>query len=471
MFGKSWIAALPLLAAVEAQVVTSWLPNPNPVCTVQPYVVEYPVHIDTYISADTAIIINGGVTININNAPTTLVTDVIATSTELVPVATIVPGAPFLLALAPAAGPVKKRQALSASYIDPSGAVTPECSTAAAFALSNGQLESDGELVSTNAGVTSAPFTTSAIVGNISTTFALTGTTLTWTNAAFTGGAAAFCSLPDGTVVSVFTTAPVGTTCVPVNLVAVSPSSCISNGTSSPVPASTTSTPTSPSTNGTMPTTGVSSTTTSGVPTPSPSTAFALSFPFPAAAAKNKRQAAGQTTYIDATGGTTTDPTLAANFNVVDGELLSNGLLVSASVGDPFAVLVGSATPGDITTFFTEGTTLIWSNGNFTGGVATFAVSTTTLDVYAVFGTALPPGGVPVALTAIPISVLTSSSYASSTSISSTSSTGSVSITSIVPSTSSSTTSSVSVGPTSSVNGTAPVVKRAPLKFHEEYYN
>lgn len=45
-------------------------------------VVSYPVYLNSYISSNTIININGGVTININNAPTYLNTVVNATRTE-----------------------------------------------------------------------------------------------------------------------------------------------------------------------------------------------------------------------------------------------------------------------------------------------------------------------------------------------------------------------------------------------------
>lgn len=45
-------------------------------------VVSYPVYINTYITTNTTININGGVTININNAPTQIDTTLTATATE-----------------------------------------------------------------------------------------------------------------------------------------------------------------------------------------------------------------------------------------------------------------------------------------------------------------------------------------------------------------------------------------------------
>lgn len=47
-----------------------------------PTVVEYPVLIQQYFEENTILIVNGGVTININNAPTSLSTTVTATSTS-----------------------------------------------------------------------------------------------------------------------------------------------------------------------------------------------------------------------------------------------------------------------------------------------------------------------------------------------------------------------------------------------------
>lgn len=70
----------------------------------------------------------------------------------------------------------------------------------------------DGTLqFSTSHGVPYAPFAPSATVGDITTNFTVNGTTLTWSNAAFTGGQASFCSV-SGTLYAVFTTAPSGCT-------------------------------------------------------------------------------------------------------------------------------------------------------------------------------------------------------------------------------------------------------------------
>jgi hypothetical protein len=52
--------------------------------TVTHKVVSYPVVIDTQINANTVIIINGGITININNAPVYISTTVFPTLTEFV---------------------------------------------------------------------------------------------------------------------------------------------------------------------------------------------------------------------------------------------------------------------------------------------------------------------------------------------------------------------------------------------------
>jgi len=502
MFGQSLspralLAALPLLAAVEAQVVTTYVPNPNPVCTVQPYVVEYPVHIDTYIAANTAIIINGGVTININNAPTTLVTDVIATSTELVPVATIVPGAPFLLALAPAA-PLRKRQTLSAAYLSGTAGVTADCAGAAVFALSEGQLSSGSELVSTNTGVAAGAFEVSEIVGNISTTFSLSGTTLTWANGNFTYGSgfASFCSMPSGEVVAVFTDLPNG--CVAVSLVAVSPSTCISstNTTGSITTGSASSTASASETPVTVTVTGsnftstfttdVPVTTTSSFPTV---TATANKFVLGFSLGGTKKRQTTVTEYITPGGQSSTNVLDAAQFAVVDEELIVTidgvELLISTVVGADFAIIAGSQTPGTIFTSFAVTDSLTWTNGNFstTDSIATYCTVISTSDVYAVFGTTLPDGCVIIALTATPVVDIpalnggstSSTSFTTTASMSSSSSgtttTTGTSTSSSSSSTSSSSSSSPSATPTGSSNGTnAKMIKREPKPALEQYF-
>jgi hypothetical protein len=51
---------------------------------IETQVINYPIYINTFIESNTIININGGITINVNNAPTQLVTTVTANTTATV---------------------------------------------------------------------------------------------------------------------------------------------------------------------------------------------------------------------------------------------------------------------------------------------------------------------------------------------------------------------------------------------------
>lgn len=96
---------------------------------------------------------------------------------------------------------------------------TPCDSPTNSFLLVDNELfTSDGTgQFSTSDGVPYAPFVASTNVGDITTSFTANGTTLTWGNAAFTGGEASFCML-NGSLYAVFTTVPAGCTMMQVGV-------------------------------------------------------------------------------------------------------------------------------------------------------------------------------------------------------------------------------------------------------------
>ena len=91
--------------------------------------------------------------------------------------------------------------------------------------MSNGQLSSNGQLVSATGLVPYSPLGFSSYVAAVSTTFSVVnGSTLVWENAAFTGGYAIFCVM-DNTVEAVYSgQLPAG--CAQVSVGYVSVSSC-----------------------------------------------------------------------------------------------------------------------------------------------------------------------------------------------------------------------------------------------------
>ncbi|RDW64139.1 hypothetical protein BP5796_10641 [Coleophoma crateriformis] len=223
---------------------------------IKTYEISYPVFINTYISANTIININGGVTININNAPTyisTVVTGitnstVYATTTATATItttATVSPTAaatgiplpgpdaiPINLALVPSA--LKKRQSGSSNstYVGPGGQVVQGCAQAVTFYLQDGNLlAGNGEIVSTGYNLSYAPFAASTVAGPITQSFSLSADLLQWTNALFPNKIATFCLL-GGILEAVFVTEePVG--CSHQLLQAISPSVCGASASSS----------------------------------------------------------------------------------------------------------------------------------------------------------------------------------------------------------------------------------------------
>ncbi|KAL3424724.1 hypothetical protein PVAG01_04005 [Phlyctema vagabunda] len=202
-------------------------------------VVTYPVFINTYVSANTIININGGVVININNAPTSLSTTVTASSTTTITstvTATSTGGAivnplRFLLGAAPAPlarrGSIAKRQEEApSSFVGPRGSTVTNCSEAAVFLINGGQLTGDqNEIVSTNTDVPFQPFGVSPIIGNITTEFTISDDVLFWNNTAFENDVATFCNL-NGTFIAVFN-ANITTACVPQILSVIPAASCV----------------------------------------------------------------------------------------------------------------------------------------------------------------------------------------------------------------------------------------------------
>ncbi|RDW88556.1 hypothetical protein BP6252_00588 [Coleophoma cylindrospora] len=263
------------------------------VCTT---LVTYPVLINTYIKANTIININGGVTININNAPTNLstivtgsltqtstsyVTDT-ATTTVTVPAAT---STPFVLQIVPFA--LQKRQVVN-TYVAADGRTTTDGNSAAVFTLQGAQLLSNGELISTVPNTAAQVFAVSSVIGSISTTFAGTNDILSWTNDAFSNGTASFClfanlveviftaSLPSGCVRQTLKLIPTSSLITTGNFTSIPPkSSTFSNSSTTAVKTSTAPVlqPTSTASQNTTLVSSTASSTSSASPTP---TAFAI---------------------------------------------------------------------------------------------------------------------------------------------------------------------------------------------------
>ncbi len=110
-------------------------------------------------------------------------------------------GKPFLILVhqADMSGWIKPRQvAVEFSWLMSNGNTTVDCSSAAEYRLTNGQLRTNGTLISTFTGETSMAFRAVPDVGNITTTLSVSNGTLNWINSNFTDGFAQFYKLPPG---------------------------------------------------------------------------------------------------------------------------------------------------------------------------------------------------------------------------------------------------------------------------------
>ncbi len=129
----------------------------------------------------------------------------------------------YLLTVLP--GPVGISQKVETTYITADGSTTTDCSAGAPFTFSNGQLSSNGHLVSTTGLVTFSSLAVSPSVGTISATFSIVnGNNLAWNNTAFTGGHALFCIIGNAVQAVFDGQLPAG--CAQVHIGHVSVSSC-----------------------------------------------------------------------------------------------------------------------------------------------------------------------------------------------------------------------------------------------------
>jgi len=157
--------------------------------TVTHHLVHYPVLINTQINANTVIIINGGVTINVNNAPTHLSTTVTVTKHETSTATVTAAATPFVIALVE--GPaVKAKRQDTAIYLQVDGSTTTDCTAADTFEVGAGRLFGNGKLYGALPTATQAIFANTN-AGNITTTFSI-DPELSWSNPAFANTDVAF---------------------------------------------------------------------------------------------------------------------------------------------------------------------------------------------------------------------------------------------------------------------------------------
>jgi len=247
-------------------------------------VISYPVVIQTYIAANTIININGGVTININNAPTSLDTTVTATATvtsystltpgvntitgTTIPGVTTIPGelttipgstatvtavptnvapATFVITINTGATKAKRQAAEYLTFIGSTASVTTDQSLAAQFSITNGLLVTGGLFVGlSNAELATgyAAFELFSSPPDIASFWsAVAGGAVSFENGAFAfGGFAEFCTAADGSLQIEATSSP-PFACIQVSLTAVAVVAPTSTSTPTITSSSTSSTP------------------------------------------------------------------------------------------------------------------------------------------------------------------------------------------------------------------------------------
>ncbi|KAF7507284.1 hypothetical protein GJ744_010718 [Endocarpon pusillum] len=124
------------------------------------------------------------------------IVEVYPSTCPALPTGPAIPPTQNLLTVLP--GPVDITSRVESIYITANGSTTADCSAGAPFTLTNGQLSSNGHLVSTTGLVPFSSLAVSPSVGSISTTFLMVnGSNLAWNNTAFAGGHALFCMMGD----------------------------------------------------------------------------------------------------------------------------------------------------------------------------------------------------------------------------------------------------------------------------------
>ena len=181
-------------------------------------VYENPVYINTDVLSNTTFEVNPGLTITVDNAPTSF--DITTTYTSKVssvetayaspPHPTnLIKGAPFTLLIAGLSRSHVRRQNLGGTYLGFNGTVTTSCSSASTYTLNNGQLyeQTGGTTLEFSAArdIGYEYFVPNASPASVTTTFSLgEGGSLQWINDDFFNGNALFCALSDGSIIAVF---------------------------------------------------------------------------------------------------------------------------------------------------------------------------------------------------------------------------------------------------------------------------
>ncbi|RDW70370.1 hypothetical protein BP5796_08767 [Coleophoma crateriformis] len=232
------LAAIPAARGLDTARRDHYCVNGSGVVEIESPLVSYkPVFINSYIAANTIININGGVVIDINNAPTFLSTVVTATvlatttatltstvtarttvtktSSTVVETVTITPST-FVIQVVPIIV-TKRQQGNNTFYLTASAALVQDNNLASLFTIINQELFSGGQKISTTfPGNSSALFQVGGS-GNITTTFSNVGNVFMWNNPAFTNGAkATFCLL--GEILHVIFDGSSIDSCVPASL-------------------------------------------------------------------------------------------------------------------------------------------------------------------------------------------------------------------------------------------------------------
>ncbi|MCJ1392320.1 hypothetical protein MMC18_005187 [Xylographa bjoerkii] len=179
---------------------------------------ENPVYINTEVLSNTTFEVNPGLTVTVDNAPTSFdITTTYTSKLSSVDTAYASPVLPtsfsrgtlFTLLVAGLRKSHFRRQSSGGTYLGFNGTLTSSCSSASTYTLSNGQLyeQVNGATLEFSAanGIGYEYFIPSSVPAAITTSFSLgEGGLLQWINPDFFNGNALFCAFSNGSIIAVF---------------------------------------------------------------------------------------------------------------------------------------------------------------------------------------------------------------------------------------------------------------------------
>ncbi|KAI9682298.1 MAG: hypothetical protein M1817_000352 [Caeruleum heppii] len=358
-------------------------------------VIRFPIRINTFIARNTVLVINGGVTININNAPTQLNINTVGISTRSVTSTTS-----LALPSGLSAGSTGAASALNAAFVDQGTSLAEDFAPAENLAFAAAAARFVASAAGQNAASLAAAGFESAIVASASSSAAAASSAASALSASAAVAASSSASAPaaSAAVAGASSSATLSTTSAPSGISTL-PSASISASAS----VSASATASGSITN--LPSTALASTSTGppltsdfflaisiaagggggGAPTQTAGAAVRRHI-VEAGRISRRQQADAQLVKDSQNANSTTDNCgEAQTFQIRQGQLFRDGTLVSVNPGVGSAIFSELGSTGSITTGFTVfGNSLQWVNDAFPNRIAYFC-QVPSGDVYAIF--------------------------------------------------------------------------------------